>query len=155
MPWKETGPFEERRRFVMACEEADESFAVICERFGISRQNGYEWLARFSVRREGVGGSHRPLAFDAFKHEYNHERPHEALGQIQPAQLYQASKRRYPRDLQDPVYPRHFTSQRAYSNGVISVGRNTVVPQQLLGQPARRLEAIADGCWRVCFGPVT
>ena len=30
----------------MACEEADESFAV-CERFGISRQKGYKWIARF------------------------------------------------------------------------------------------------------------
>jgi hypothetical protein len=34
-PWKETGPFDERQRFVMACEEADDSFAVICERFEI------------------------------------------------------------------------------------------------------------------------
>jgi transposase len=47
MPWKQTGPFEERRQFVIACEEADESFTVICERFGISRQKGYKWLARF------------------------------------------------------------------------------------------------------------
>lgn len=47
MPWKETGPFEERRRFVAACEEADDAFSAICERFGISRQKGYKWLARF------------------------------------------------------------------------------------------------------------
>src|SRR5688572_8005965 len=62
MPWKETGPFDERRRFVMACEAPDESFAVICERFGISRQNGYTWLARFEERGlEGlVDRSRRP-----------------------------------------------------------------------------------------------
>lgn len=48
-----TGPFDERPRFVMACEEVDESFPVICERFGISRQNGYKWLARFEERRVG------------------------------------------------------------------------------------------------------
>jgi hypothetical protein len=42
---KETGPFEERQRFVTACEEANDSFSVICERLG-RRQNGYKWLAR-------------------------------------------------------------------------------------------------------------
>src|SRR5574340_908372 len=47
MPWKETGPFEERRRFVVACRHSDESFSAICERFGISRQKGYKWLDRF------------------------------------------------------------------------------------------------------------
>jgi hypothetical protein len=29
-----TGRFEEPQQFVIACEEADESFTVICERFG-------------------------------------------------------------------------------------------------------------------------
>src|SRR4026208_468200 len=49
MPWKETGPFEERRRFVETCRDSDESFSAICERFGISRQKGYKWLARVEV----------------------------------------------------------------------------------------------------------
>ena len=47
MPWRETGPFEERRRFVATCRDSDESFVAICERFGISRQKGYKWLTRF------------------------------------------------------------------------------------------------------------
>jgi len=47
MPWKETGPFEERRRFVETCRDSDESFGAICEQFGISRQKGYKWLDRF------------------------------------------------------------------------------------------------------------
>jgi putative transposase len=47
MPWKETGPFEERRRFVETCRDSDESFGAICEQFGISRQKGYKWLGRF------------------------------------------------------------------------------------------------------------
>ena len=47
MPWRETGPFEERRRFVTTCRHSDEPFVAICERFGISRQKGYKWLARF------------------------------------------------------------------------------------------------------------
>jgi transposase len=47
MPWKETGPFAERRRFIIMARDSDESFTAICDRFGISRQKGYKWLARF------------------------------------------------------------------------------------------------------------
>jgi hypothetical protein len=47
MPWKETGPFAERRRFIVMPRDSDESFTAICDRFGNSRQKGYKWLARF------------------------------------------------------------------------------------------------------------
>lgn len=47
MPWKETRPFEERRTFITTCKDSDESFTAICNRFGISLQKGYKWLARF------------------------------------------------------------------------------------------------------------
>lgn len=368
MPWKETGPFEERRRFVETCRDSDESFSAICERFGISRQKGYKWLARFeeggleglvdrsrrphsnsravppsvlelivelrkrrprwgprkllavlerdypriefpvastvgsllltkglvtkrrrrapsvgygpklsafdgansvwcadfkghflvagrychpltisdgysrfllrckglkqtlhvpvrkvfddafrefglpnvirtdngppfaSVTTGGLSrlavwwiqlgilperilpghpeqiGRHermhrtlkaetaRPAAssftaqqrvFDSFKHEYNYERPHEALGQVEPAKLYRPSLRSYPRSLEDPAYPRHFTTYRAYPNGVISVGQTQWYLSGCLANQLIGLEALADGCWRVCFGPVT
>jgi transposase InsO family protein len=368
MPWKETGPFEERRRFVEACRDSDESFAAICVRFGISRQKGYKWLARFEegglegladrsrrphsnsravfpavvelivelrkrrprwgprkllailerdypriefpvastvgslLRAKGLvtkrrrrapsvgygpklsvfdgpnsvwcadfkghflvagrychpltisdgysrfllrctglkqtlhapvqkifvdafhefglpdvirtdngppfasvttGGlsrlavwwiqlgilperimpghpeqngrherMHRTLkaetarpaassfaaqqrAFDFFKHEYNYERPHEALGQVEPAKFYRPSLRSYPCKLEDPAYPRHFTTQRAYPNGVISVGQTQWYLSGCLANQLIGLEALVDGCWRVCFGPVT
>jgi transposase len=38
---------EERMRFMVAVEKAEESFAAICRRFGVSRRIGYKWLARF------------------------------------------------------------------------------------------------------------
>ena len=93
--------------------------------------------------------------FDSFKHEYNYERPHEALGQVEPAKLYRRSLRSYPRTLEDPTYPRQFTTQRAYSNGVISVGQTQWYLSGCLANQLIGLEALADGCWRVCFGPVT
>jgi putative transposase len=37
--------------------------------------------------------------FDTFRREYNHERPHEALGQVPPSTLFERSPRRYPRPL--------------------------------------------------------
>jgi hypothetical protein len=37
--------------------------------------------------------------FDLHRREYNHERPHEALGMRPPARIYEPSKRTYPRPL--------------------------------------------------------
>lgn len=54
MPWKDTRAMDERARFVVAVEAGDEPMAAVCRRFGISRQHGYKWLARW--RAEGAAG---------------------------------------------------------------------------------------------------
>jgi putative transposase len=63
MGWRETCAMEERRRFVLAVEKAEESMAALCRRFGVSRKCGYKWLERY--RDEGFAGladrSHAPL----------------------------------------------------------------------------------------------
>ena len=43
--------------------------------------------------------------FDAFRQEYNYERPHEGLEMSTPAEHYQRSPRSYPRRLPEPTYP--------------------------------------------------
>jgi transposase InsO family protein len=45
---------EQRMRFVLSVEAGEESMAALCRRFGVSRQNGYKWLARH--REEGAPG---------------------------------------------------------------------------------------------------
>ena len=47
MPWKETGPMDERVRFVATVSTRYVSFAEACRRFGISRKTGYKWMARY------------------------------------------------------------------------------------------------------------
>src|SRR5687767_2412615 len=47
MPWKETSPVNERVKFVAALLEGDENFTELCERFGISRKQGYKWRERY------------------------------------------------------------------------------------------------------------
>src|SRR6187402_2508118 len=54
MPWKETSPMNERVRFIAAMLEAEESFTELCERFGISRKQGYKWKERYESG--GVAG---------------------------------------------------------------------------------------------------
>src|ERR1700761_4685046 len=54
MPWKETWAMEERMRFVLAMREDGSVMAQVCRAFGISRETGYKWLARYEA--EGVAG---------------------------------------------------------------------------------------------------
>ena len=44
--------------------------------------------------------------FDTFVEEYNHERPHQALGMKVPGDVYEPSPRRY-HGLQEHTYPFH------------------------------------------------
>jgi len=53
-------------------------------------------------------------AFEAFRREYNHERPHEALSYDTPAARYAPSSRPYPRQLPELEYPAHFRLERVY-----------------------------------------
>jgi len=93
--------------------------------------------------------------FDVFRFDYNVERPHEALGQQPPAKHYQQSKRSYPRELKDPRYPKRYETRRAYPNGVITVEGLQWYLSGCLANQLVGLDPVADGCWRVYFGPLT
>ncbi len=54
-------------------------------------------------------------SFDRFRHEYNHERPHEGIGLRTPATLYETSPRPYPGQEPEVRYPGHFELRRVCS----------------------------------------
>src|SRR6185436_10146961 len=54
MPWMETVPMDERRRFVEACRSRAWTMTELCDRFSVSRKTGYKWLRR--ADREGWPG---------------------------------------------------------------------------------------------------
>jgi putative transposase len=57
--------------------------------------------------------------FDRWRHEYNHERPHEALDMLRPAEIYHASARRLGE--KDQIrYPEGYEIKRASGSGHIS-----------------------------------
>jgi transposase InsO family protein len=62
MPWLETEPVTERKRFVLEAQGGFFSHAELCRRYDISRKTGYKWLMRYEV--DGPDGlvdrSHRP-----------------------------------------------------------------------------------------------
>src|SRR5439155_22653671 len=93
-------------------------------------------------------------AFQTFRHEYNHERPHEALAYETPAAQYEPSPRAYPRQLPQPEYPAHFRVERAYPNGVISFRETQWYLTNCLAGELVGLEEVDENRWTVYFGPV-
>lgn len=59
------------------------------------------------------------LRFDAFRHHYNAERPHEALGQRPPAEVYAPSPRAFPDRIEDPWYDADHQVRRVRNSGEI------------------------------------
>ena len=73
--------------------------------------------------------------FDIFRDEFNHERPHQALGQTPPANHYTASPRPMPGRLAEPDYPNTADIRRVRSNGEIKwAGDFMFVSSALIGE---------------------
>ena len=92
--------------------------------------------------------------FRRFRHEYNEERPHEALADRVPAQLYATSPRPYPRTLPPLDYAGHLEVRRVYDNGCLWWRQRVLfVSEALVGQHVA-FEEVDDGLWTVYFGTV-
>lgn len=89
--------------------------------------------------------------FDAFRREFNEERPHEALGQVPPAQRYVASVRPYPARLPEPEYPEKWESRYVSERGQFRWWSKNVFASHALERQVVGLEPIDGGCWRVWF----
>jgi transposase InsO family protein len=64
---------------------------------GCPQDNGAHERMHQDIRRELEAGrvGREQEGFDVWRHEFNHERPHESLGMRVPAQVYQPSPRSY------------------------------------------------------------
>ncbi len=93
-------------------------------------------------------------AFDAFRHTYNEERPHEALGQQPPARRYHPSLRSYPSQVSAPEYEAGVTVRRVRTNGENKWnGAKIYLSEALRGEPVG-LSTQDDRYWHIRFGPV-
>ena len=89
--------------------------------------------------------------FNRFRQVYNHERPHEALGQVPPASRWQPSVRRFPQTLSLPQYPEHFLKRRVSSAGAIAIHHRPIYVSSALAGEWLGLEESDDGIWSVRF----
>ena len=92
--------------------------------------------------------------FDHFRAEFNHERPHEALGQHTPASRFAPSTRPYPSRIDEPAYDAEHAVRRVRSNGEIRWGGELVfISEALIGEPVGVAET-DSGDWIVRFADV-
>ena len=91
-------------------------------------------------------------AFDRFRADYNHERPHEALGDAVPASRYQPSPRPFPEMLPEIVYDPDDDVRIVTIHGSISwQRRRAFVGRGLVGQPVAVRPSREDGRWEIYF----
>jgi putative transposase len=88
--------------------------------------------------------------FEAFRQDYNHERPHQALGQLVPASFYAPSPRKLPSRIPEPDYPHGRTIRKVRSNGEIKLGGELIHISSALAGEAVALQETPSG-WRVWF----
>jgi putative transposase len=93
--------------------------------------------------------------FLRYRQTFNHERPHEALGQRAPAEFYVASPRAYPTMLPALIYPADCDVRHVGASGSISwaAGRRVFVSHVLVHEDVA-MRPLADGLWAVYFGPL-
>jgi transposase InsO family protein len=106
---------------------------------GHPQQNGRHERFHLTLKEAMEPPASDPAAqaerFAGFKHSYNHERPHQALGQTPPARHYLPSPRPLPNRLPEPDYPAEADIRRVRSNGEIKWGGTTLfVSEALVGE---------------------
>lgn len=89
--------------------------------------------------------------FDAFRREYNEERPHQGIEMKTPGSLYGASRREMPERISPPQYGGHCHVRRVRGNGILYFRDRTLFLSELLIGQDVGIEEIEDGVWSIYF----
>lgn len=125
---------------------------------GHPEQNGR--LERFhSTLEEAIPETDRTMdeqqrLFDTFRREYNHVRPHEALGQTPPASAYETSWRPYPGHIGSPNYPNDSAVRRIQDSGCVSWQGHLFRLTKLLAREPVFFQEVGEEQWDILFGSV-
>lgn len=89
--------------------------------------------------------------FDIFQHDYNNDRPHEALDDQVPSDYYKKSNRPYVEHPHPPEYGYDYKVRHVRQSGDIKFnGQMFFLTESLVGQPVG-LKEIADGLWQLQY----
>ena len=123
---------------------------------GHPQQNGRHERMHLTLKKEttrppGSNSLQQQARFDAFVHEFNAERPHEALAMKCPAELYAASATPLSTACPRSTYPFHDRDILVTACGRIcmhskKINISTVLAGQRLG-----IKEVDDGIWLVSF----
>lgn len=134
---------------------------IIPERIkaGKPQQNGRHERMHRTLKDEAISppkanGRKQQAAFDAFRDEFNHERPHEALSQRFPAELYVPSPRPYPLKLPEMVYPDDMQVRWVKAQGDISWKNHHIYLTDTLAGELVGFRQTNNDLWDIFFGPI-
>ena len=96
--------------------------------------------------------AHCQRAFDEWRLRYNHERPHEALAMMRPAERYRPSARAFPEKLPPVEYGPGDQVRKVDGDGFISFkNRRWRISKALRGEPVALRPAGEDGIYAVHY----
>lgn len=126
---------------------------------GKPQQNGrhermHRTLKAEVARKPEVDRRTQQLSLDRWRHEFNDERPHEALGMRTPSSAYIPSRRVMPASLSSPDYPSTMEVRRVGVKGMMSWQNKDVYLTELLGGEPVGVEQLEEQRWRLHYGPV-
>lgn len=108
-------------------------------------------LKEATARPPATTAAAQQARFDAFRREYNEERPHQALAGDTPASRWQPSARAFPEKLPPPEYPGHFEKRLVSNAGCIRFKKTVLFISQAIKQEWIGLEEVEDSVWSVYF----
>jgi transposase InsO family protein len=122
---------------------------------GHPQQNGRHERMHLTLKKEatrppGMNSLQQQARFDDFVREFNHERPHEALGMKTPSELYSASVRPY-QGLPEVSYPLHDRDALVTACGRICMYRKKINISQVLAGQRVGIKEVDVGIWIVSF----
>ncbi len=123
---------------------------------GHPEQNGRHERLHRTLKREAISPPRKSLAeqqraFDRFRASYNHDRPHEALGQKTPDSLYQRSAKAYPDPLPEVSYGANILVRQVKPNGAIKWKNREVYLSGALAGEQVGLQQIDNATWKIYF----
>jgi putative transposase len=124
---------------------------------GCPQQNGRHERMHLSLEQSQERAARANLALqqralEKFRQDYNEHRPHEALAQRTPGELYTSSPRPYSGRLPAArEYPREWTTRQIRSDGRMKWGGQEINVTLALAGERIGLKPIDDGKWAVWF----
>jgi transposase InsO family protein len=122
---------------------------------GHPQQNGRHERMHLTLKKEttrppGLNSLQQQARFDAFRQEFNAERPHEALAMKCPNEVYVASSRSYE-GLPELAYPFHDRELMVTACGRICLHRKKINISTVLAGQRLGIKEVDDGIWIVSF----
>jgi hypothetical protein len=122
---------------------------------GHPQQNGRHERMHLTLKKEATRPAgdnifQQQAKFDAFREQFNGERPHEALAMKCPAEVYMRSERPYG-GIPEPHYPLHDRTVVVTNCGRLCLYRKKINLSTSLAGQAVGVREVEDGIWLVSF----